>query len=116
MTRFAGLPRPLPEGAEEPLTALREQWRLTTAEEELVRQRELVTMYAEALDAMTKSRDLYREAAERANEALTAYREAGAEAAPRPPAEQPGSPLQQLTRTLERFRPRRPPRDEDGVG
>ncbi|WP_052745174.1 hypothetical protein [Streptomyces sp. WM6386] len=115
VTRFAGLPRPLPEGAEDALTALREQWRLTTAEEELVRQRELVAMYAEALDAMTKSRDLYREAAERANEALAAYREAGAEA-PKPSAEQPGSPLQQLTRTLERFKPRRPPRDENGVG
>lgn len=115
VTRFASLPRPLPEGAEDALTALRERWRLTTAEEELVRQRELVAMYAEALDAMTKSRDLYREAAERANEALAAYREAGAEP-PRPPAEQPGSPLQQLTRTLERFKPRRPPRDENDAG
>ncbi|NNN30809.1 hypothetical protein HLK59_10610 [Streptomyces sp. S3(2020)] len=116
VTRFAALPRPLPEDAEEALTALRERWRLTTAEEELVRQRELVAMYAEALDAMTKSRDLYREAAERANEALAAYREAGAEATPGPPAEQPGTPLRQLTRTLERFKPRRPPRDEEGVG
>ena len=33
-------------------------------------------MYAEALKAMTKSRDLYREATERAHEALAAYREA----------------------------------------
>jgi hypothetical protein len=69
-------------------------------------------MYAEALDAMTKSRDLYREAADRANEALAAYREAGL-LPPEPPAAQPASPLQQLTRTLERFKPRRAPRDED---
>lgn len=38
-------------------------------------------MYAEALDAMTKSRDLYREAAEQAHAALAAFRES-AEAAP----------------------------------
>ncbi|CAM5746164.1 hypothetical protein SAFG77S_11868 [Streptomyces afghaniensis] len=38
---------------------------LLTLEEELERQRGLVAMYAEALEAMTKSRDLYREAAER---------------------------------------------------
>ncbi|MDN3027342.1 hypothetical protein [Streptomyces sp. S.PB5] len=105
LTRFAALPRPLPEGAEDAVTALREQWRLTTVEEELARQRELVAMYAEALDAMTKSRDLYREAAERANEALAAYREAGL-VPPDPAAAQPASPLQHLTRALERFRPR----------
>ncbi|MFI1722756.1 hypothetical protein [Streptomyces sp. NPDC020489] len=116
VTRFAGLPRPLPEGAEDAIAALRKQWRLLTAEEELVRQRELVAMYAEALEAMTKSRDLYREAAERANEALAAYREAGVEPPPRAPAEPPGSPLQQLTRTLERLKPRRPARDQDGTG
>ncbi|NED77235.1 hypothetical protein G3I51_33955, partial [Streptomyces sp. SID9944] len=67
---------PLPDGGEAALTALREQWHLMTMEEELARARELVAMYAEALDAMTKSRDLYREAAERANEALAVYREA----------------------------------------
>ncbi|MGV4890080.1 hypothetical protein ACSR0Z_26350 [Streptomyces viridosporus] len=107
VTRFDALPRPLPDGAQEALTALREDWRLLTLEEELARERELVAMYAEALDAMTKSRDLYREAADRAHEALAAYREA---------AEAPGnrqqsvartaavSPLQQLTRALDRLK------------
>ncbi|GAA2543041.1 hypothetical protein GCM10010398_32430 [Streptomyces fimbriatus] len=120
VTRFAALPRPLPDGAENALTSLREDWRLLTLEEELARERELVAMYAEALDAMTKSRDLYREAAERAHEALAAYRES---------AEVPGnrqqpvsqaaaaSPLRQLTRALDRLkggtRARRPAARED---
>ncbi|WP_307166803.1 hypothetical protein [Streptomyces rishiriensis] len=104
--RFAALPRPLPEGADAALTALREDWRLLTPEEELARERKLVVMYKEALEAMTESRDLYREAAEQAHEALAAYREAAAEAGePRPaPARKNGSPFQQLGRTLERFR------------
>ncbi|MFE0802103.1 hypothetical protein [Streptomyces sp. NPDC058812] len=106
VTSFAALPRPLPDGAEEALTALREDWRLLTMAEELDRERKLVAMYAEALEAMTQSRDLYREAAERAAEALAAYRESAATApAGPPPAEAPqGSPLRSLTRTLERFR------------
>ncbi|MFQ6146902.1 hypothetical protein ACLMNJ_28160 [Streptomyces seoulensis] len=108
VTRFAALALPLPDGAEAALTALREQWRLMTMEEELTRARELVAMYAEALDAMTKSRDLYREAAERANEALAGYREAaGAQGSP--PARKParagaGSPFQQLARGFGRLR------------
>ncbi|WP_238426646.1 hypothetical protein [Streptomyces adustus] len=102
VTRFAASPRPLPTGAEAALTQLREDWRLLTLEEELERERKLVAMYAEALEAMTQSRDLYREAAERANEALAAYREG---AGTRPSATRAGgSPLQQLTRTLERFK------------
>ncbi|MFE1025522.1 hypothetical protein ACFW5I_13270 [Streptomyces sp. NPDC058818] len=114
VTSFAALPRPLPDGAEEALTALREDWRLLTMAEELDRERKLVAMYAEALEAMTQSRDLYREAAERAAEALAAYRES-APAGP-PPAEAPQvSPLRSLTRTLERFRgPGRTPRAEAG--
>ncbi|MGA5200036.1 hypothetical protein [Streptomyces variegatus] len=110
VTRFAALPRPLPDGAEDALTALRENWHLLTLQEELERQRGLVAMYAEALEAMTKSRDLYREAAESAHEALAAYQES-AEAAPaRPQASGPPgpSPLQQLTRTFERFKVKRP--------
>ncbi|MEV7796071.1 hypothetical protein [Streptomyces sp. NPDC087512] len=106
VTAFAELPRPLVDGAEEALTALREDWRLLTLEEELARERKLVAMYAEALEAMTQSRDLYREAAERAAEALAAYRES-AQAAPGrlPPSDGPAvSPLRQLGRTLERFR------------
>lgn len=116
VTAFAALPRPLPDGAEEALTALREDWRLLTLEEELDRERKLVAMYAEALEAMTQSRDLYREAAERATEALAAYRES-AEAAPAgpPPSGTPApTPLRALTRTLDRFRTARTPRVDPG--
>ncbi|MFD0318904.1 hypothetical protein [Streptomyces flavalbus] len=116
--RFAALPRPLPEGADAAVTALREDWHLLTLEEELDRQRQLVTMYAEALEAMTRSRDLYREAAERAHEALAAYRDAPAPGPERTGAASRGpSPFQQLTRTLERLkggsRPPRPVRHTD---
>lgn len=107
VTRFVALPRPLPDGAEEAVAALREDWRLLTLEEELARERRLVAMYAEALEAMTKSRDLYREAAEQAHAALAAFQEsAGALAEPRPeaPAGTTASPLQQLTRTFERLK------------
>lgn len=110
VTRFARAARPLPKGADEVVTALREDWHLLTLEEELERQRALVAMYAEALEAMTRSRDLYREAAERANEALAAYREFAGVPAPALPAQnrnedtRPASPLQQLTRTLERLK------------
>ncbi|MFI1168179.1 hypothetical protein ACH4UM_32455 [Streptomyces sp. NPDC020801] len=105
VTRCAALPRPLPEGAEEALTALRERWHLRTVEEELARARELVAMYAEALDAMTKSRDLYRDAAERAHEALAVYREAGSTLPGRKPARtSAGSPFQHLARGIERLR------------
>ena len=106
VTRFDALPRALPDGAREVLTALREDWHLLSLEEELARERALVAMYAEALEAMTKSRDLYREAAERAHEALAAYQDAPT--AP-PPPRTPPTPLQHLTRTLDRLRPRRTP-------
>ncbi|MEV8554100.1 hypothetical protein AB0L04_30340 [Streptomyces glaucescens] len=116
VTRFACAPRSLPKGADEVLTALREDWHLLTLEEELERERALVAMYAEALEAMTRSRDLYREAAERANEALAAYRESAELAAPAPDVPErnrdtrPVSPFQQLTRTFERLRPAGRPR------
>ncbi|MGI5380346.1 hypothetical protein ACQEV2_40150 [Streptomyces sp. CA-251387] len=123
VTRFAALRRPLPDGGEEAVTALREDWRLLTLEEELARERKLVAMYAEALEAMTKSRDLYREAAEQAHAALAAYRESAdtvSGASPRPPADPPASPLQQLTRTFERLkssaRSRKPASEADGAG
>ncbi|SDD27667.1 hypothetical protein [Streptomyces prasinopilosus] len=110
VTRFAALPRPLPAGAGTALTALREDWRLLTLEEELARERRLVSLYAEALEAMTTSRDLYREAAESAREALAAYREAAGAPPPGTPA---ASPVRRLTRTFERLRSgpgaRRPP-------
>ncbi|WP_232839181.1 hypothetical protein [Streptomyces triticisoli] len=107
ITRFAALPRPLPDGADEALTALREEWHLMTMEEELARARDLAAMYAEALEAMTKSRDLYREAAERAHEALAVYREAeagGALPARRQGRTSAGSPFQQLARGFGRLK------------
>ncbi|MFE7274980.1 hypothetical protein [Streptomyces sp. NPDC057623] len=107
VTRFAALPRPSPDGAEEAVTALREDWRLLTLEEELDRERRLVAMYAEALDSMTRSRDLYREAAEQAHAALVAFRESAdavPEPRPQPSAAPAASPLQQLTRTFERLK------------
>jgi hypothetical protein len=114
VTRYAAMPKPLPEGGEAAVTALREQWQLLTLEEELERERALVTMYAEALEAMTKSRDLYREAAERANEALAIYRENAPAPEPRTDPEAT-SPLQQLSRTFGRWKGtlRPPARDED---
>ncbi|MFF5369973.1 hypothetical protein [Streptomyces sp. NPDC013187] len=116
VTRFAALRRTLPDGAEDALTALREDWHLLTLREELDRQRGLVAMYAEALEAMTKSRDLYREAAESAHEALAAYQESAGTTPdrPRPSGPPAASPLQQLTRTFERFKVKRPaPAAED---
>ncbi|CAL9343576.1 hypothetical protein SUDANB145_00317 [Streptomyces sp. enrichment culture] len=105
--RFAALARPLPDGGEAALTALREDWRLLTLREELERERRLVAMYAEALEAMTRSRDLYREAAESAGEALAALREStGTPPAvrPQPSESRPASPLRALTRGLERLK------------
>ncbi|MFK4101965.1 hypothetical protein ACI2L1_18185 [Streptomyces sp. NPDC019531] len=114
VTRYAAMPKPLPDGGQAVVTALRERWQLLTLEEQLARERALVTMYSEALEAMTQSRDLYREAAERANEALAVYRDNA------PPPELPAdpqatSPLQQLSRTFGRWKGtlRPPTRDED---
>ncbi|WP_405995792.1 hypothetical protein [Streptomyces sp. NBC_00986] len=96
-----GAARPLPDGGQEAVTALREQWKLMTMEEELARERRLVAMYAEALEAMTKSRDLYRESADRANEALAALRDSTGAAVPGAPSRPGGSPFQ---RTFGRWR------------
>ncbi|MFF7122266.1 MULTISPECIES: hypothetical protein [unclassified Streptomyces] len=124
LRQFAALPRPLPRGAAEALADLRDNWTLLTLQEELERERRLVAMYAEALEAMTKSRDLYREAAEQAHQALAAYRDAPApHTSPRRP-ERPGdrtpSALQQLTRTFERLKfstkGSRPDASPDGDG
>ncbi|MFH8773149.1 hypothetical protein [Streptomyces sp. NPDC017958] len=108
LRHFAALPRPLPQGAAEALADLRDNWTLLTLREELERERQLVAMYAEALEAMTKSRDLYREAAEQAHQALAAYRDAPAPHALPRQQERPGartpSALQQLTRTFERLK------------
>ncbi|MFJ7902116.1 hypothetical protein ACIQ6V_16760 [Streptomyces sp. NPDC096198] len=104
--RYAREPRPLPEGAGQALSDLRAQWHLTTMEEELAAARTQLASYAEALDAMTKSRDLYREAAELAHEALAAYRDTDG-ALPAPRQEQrkrEGFSLRTLTKSLERVR------------
>ncbi len=61
---FAALPRPLSDEAERALTRLRQGWHLLTPDEELDHAQGMAVKYAEALDAMTKSCDLYREAAE----------------------------------------------------
>ncbi|MEV7200716.1 hypothetical protein [Streptomyces griseoluteus] len=102
---FVALSRPRPRGLGEALAGLRDNWTLTTLQEELERERRRVERYREALEAMTKSRDLYREAAEQAHEALAAYRDTPLPVLPqqRPPARNQ-SPLQQLTRTFERLR------------
>jgi hypothetical protein len=105
LRHFAALTRPLPREIGEALTDLRENWTLLTLQEELERERRLVARYAEALEAMTRSRDLYKEAAEQALEALAAYRDVPAPTLPpqRPTSGTPGA-LQQLTRTFERLR------------
>lgn len=84
ITAFAAVPRPLTPGAERAVRFLRQRWHLLTPEEELTRARGIVGRYAEALSAMTYSRDMYREEAEEARTALAA---AGGEASgPQPPA------------------------------
>ncbi|MFD9462671.1 hypothetical protein [Streptomyces sp. NPDC060027] len=113
VVQFAALPWPLPDEAAAALTALRQDWRLLTLEEELAHARALVASYSEALDAMTKSRDLYREATELAHAALAdmaEYRDAAS--AVRGSA--PGPDKHPLTKTLQRVTdsllPRRAPR------
>ncbi|MFJ3582891.1 hypothetical protein ACIPPS_11785 [Streptomyces sp. NPDC090127] len=106
VTEFASLPRPLPADAEQVLTRLRQGWHLLTPDEELVHARAMVTRYAESLQAMTASCDLYREAAE---SALAALAEATSGThTPRTPTpatdEQDTSPLKSLTKTLALFR------------
>lgn len=107
VVRYAALPEPLAAWGEEAVTGLREQWHLLTVEEELDHARRLVAAYAEALEAMTKSRDLYREAADRAHEALAVYREEGHGPVPAPreePRPRERFSLRALTKPLERAR------------
>ncbi|MFF2513443.1 hypothetical protein [Streptomyces sp. NPDC058086] len=114
VVRHAALPRPLTEAAQDALTGLREDWKLLTLEEA----RALVAVYAEALDAMTKSRDQYREATELAHAALADLRDlrTTASGAHEATAGQDGNPLHQLTRTFQRVagtvRARRAARDD----
>ncbi|WP_405835916.1 hypothetical protein [Streptomyces sp. NBC_01518] len=117
LCRYAASARPLPDGGQEAVTALREQWKLMTMEEELARERRLVAMYAEALEAMTKSRDLYRESADRANEALAALRDSAGAAVPGAPSQPGGSPFQRtfgrLRDATKALRPAAPPTDSE---
>jgi hypothetical protein len=104
LRHFVAQSRPLPPDAEEALTDLRDNWTLMTLQEVLERERQRIAMYEEALEAMTKSRDLYKQAAEQALEALAAYRDVPGGALPQQrPARTPAA-LQQLTRTFERLR------------
>ncbi|UYQ60202.1 hypothetical protein [Streptomyces peucetius] len=108
ITAFAGLPRSLTADAEQALGSLRRHWHLLTVEEELAHARELVAKYAEALDAMTRSRDLYREAAELAQAALAEV--TGSDSLPHPAASDAtvakpaGSSRSVLTKALGRFK------------
>jgi hypothetical protein len=97
------LPRPFPVEAGQALTRLRKGWHLLTPDEELAHAQDMVGRYAEALEAMTNSRDLYKEAAEAAQAAL---KEAGASVPGPPvgPARPDGSPLGALTKAFGRFR------------
>ncbi|MGW6399485.1 hypothetical protein [Streptomyces sp. NPDC055134] len=103
---FAALPRPLPADAERALTRLRQGWHLLTPDEELVHAQGMVVRYAEALEAMTKSCDLYREAAEAAQAALAEA--TGGAGVPRPAdlgsARLDGSPLTAFTKAFGRLR------------
>ncbi|MFD9880894.1 hypothetical protein ACFWZT_05480 [Streptomyces alboflavus] len=101
---FAALPRPLPAEAERALTRLRQGWHLLTPDEELTHAQGMVTKYAEALDAMTKSRDLYREAAEAAQAALAEVSGGDGAALPTTAAKADGSPLKALSKAFGRFR------------
>ncbi|MGW7289198.1 hypothetical protein ACWGH4_27360 [Streptomyces sp. NPDC054847] len=107
VTAFAELPRTLTTEAEQALDSLRHRWHLLTMEEELAHTRRLVTKYAEALEAMTRSRDLYREAAELAQAALAEA--TGSDNVPRPApgdtaAKPAGSPRSALIKALGRFK------------
>ncbi|MFF1696252.1 hypothetical protein ACFVXC_21940 [Streptomyces sp. NPDC058257] len=103
---FAALPRPLPTEAERALTQLRQGWHLLTPDEELTHAQSMVTRYAEALEAMTNSRDLYQQAAEAAQAALAEV--TGGDGVPRPgtagAAKAEGSPLSAFTKAFGRFR------------
>lgn len=72
ITAFAALSRELTGEAGQAVDLLRRRWHLLTPEEELARAGGIIEKYAEALAAMTDSRDLYREEAAEARAALAA--------------------------------------------
>ncbi|MET8472484.1 hypothetical protein ABZY90_19145 [Streptomyces sp. NPDC006422] len=102
---FTAFPRPLTEEAEAALTRLRKGWHLLTPDEELTHAQDMVTKYAEALEAMTRSRDSYREAAEAARAALAEMpRGEGAAGSAADPAGKDASPFGSLGKAFGRFR------------
>ncbi|WP_030559327.1 hypothetical protein [Streptomyces aureocirculatus] len=102
---FAARPWPLPEEAERALARLRQGWHLLTPDEELAHAQGMVAKYAEALDAMTTSRDLYREAAEAAQAALAEVTGGGTPGSAAPgTAKAESSPLKAFTKAFGRFR------------
>lgn len=107
VTAFAQSPWTVTAGAERALDSLRRRWHLRTVEEELAHTRRLVTKYAEALEAMTRSRDLYREAADLAQAALAEV--AGSGSVPRQAlgdaaAKPAGAPRNTLSKALGRLK------------
>ncbi|MFJ6700110.1 hypothetical protein ACIQM4_29255 [Streptomyces sp. NPDC091272] len=103
---FAALPSLLPAEAEQALTRLRQGWHLLSPDEELVHARDMVSRYAQALEAMTTSRDLYKEAAEAAHAALAEVNGGDGVLRPAAPgaARTDGSALGALTKAFGRFR------------
>ncbi|AJE82766.1 hypothetical protein SLNWT_2390 [Streptomyces albus] len=103
---FAGLPREMSPEAEQAVLSRRRTWHLLTMEEELAHARALVAHYAEALDAMTKSRDLYREAAELARAAMAESGDSRGATAPGPaPGTRPeGSATGRFTKAFARIK------------
>ncbi|MFE1291163.1 hypothetical protein [Streptomyces sp. NPDC058751] len=115
IVQFAALPWPLPDEAAAAVTALREEWTLLTLEEELVRARTLLASYSEALEAMTKSRDLYREATELAHKALAEmaeYRDAASAARSSAQGQDKNPLAKTLQRVTDSLLPRRAQRLE----
>ncbi|WP_433543903.1 hypothetical protein ACQPZG_01405 (plasmid) [Streptomyces sp. CA-294286] len=102
---FAALPQLMTTEAEQALTRLRLGWHLLTPDEELAHAQTMVVRYAEALDAMTTSRDLYREAAEAAHAALAEVSDGAPPGLPALSQAKPDSPLSALTKAFTRLRP-----------
>ncbi|MBC9715198.1 hypothetical protein H9Y04_21845 [Streptomyces sp. TRM66268-LWL] len=106
LAELAALPRPLAPEAEAALTRLRQGWHLLTPEEELAHAQRMAHHYAQALEAMTQSRDRYQEAAEALKAALAEATDGQgpALASPIVPAKPDSSPLSAFTKAIGRFR------------
>ncbi|SDJ36278.1 hypothetical protein [Streptomyces indicus] len=106
IVELAGLPRPMAPEGEAALTRLRRGRHLYTPDEELAHARRMVHHYAEALEAMTQSRDRYREATEALKAALAEATDGdGQPLAPSLlPAKPDASPFSALTKAFGRLR------------